>query len=64
MRTKVGGLLDEDAPGLRKPLYLRGGPGMRVEADGPALRVQRPAQAAQWFPLVRLARVVSSGAVQ
>jgi len=64
MRSETGGLLDETAPGPRKPLYLRGGPGMRVEADGPALRVRRPARAAQWFPLARLARVVSSGAVQ
>lgn len=64
MRTETGWLLDEDAPGPRKPLYLRGGPGMRVDADGPALRVRRPARAAQWFPLARLARVVSSGAVE
>lgn len=63
MRTETGWLLDEDAPGPRKPLYLRGGPGMRVDADGPALRVRRPARAAQWFPLARIARVVSSGAV-
>lgn len=63
MRTETGWLLDEDAPGPRKPLYLRGGPGMRVDADGPALRVRRPARAAQWFPLARVARVVSSGAV-
>ena len=39
MRIESGWLLDEDAPGPRKPLYLRGGPGMRVDADGPALRV-------------------------
>lgn len=64
MRTETGWLLDEDAPGPRKPLYLRGGPGMRVDADGPALRVRRPARAAQWFPLARVARVVSSGAVE
>lgn len=63
MRTECGWLLDEDAPGPRKPLYLRGGPGMQVDADGPALRVRRPARAAQWFPLARVARVVSSGAV-
>ena len=64
MRSETGWLLDEAAPGPRKPLYLRGGPGMRVDADGPALRVRRPARAALWFPLARLARVVSSGAVQ
>jgi len=63
MRTESGWLLDENAPGPRKPLYLRGGPGMRVDADGPALRVRRPARAVQWFPLARVARVVSSGAV-
>ncbi|MEH6873605.1 MAG: hypothetical protein V7849_04245 [Candidatus Competibacter sp.] len=55
--------LDEDAPGPRKPLYLRGGPGMRIDADGPALRLRRPAKAAVWYPLARLARVVSSGMV-
>jgi hypothetical protein len=63
MRTETGWLLDEDAPGPRKPLYLRGGPGLRVDADGPALRVRRPARAALLFPLARLARVVSSGPV-
>lgn len=63
MRAETGWLLDEDAPGPRKPLYLRGTPGLRVDADGPALRVRRPARAAVLFPLARLARVVSSGAV-
>lgn len=63
MRTDADWLLDEDAPGPRKPLYLRGSPGLRIEVDGPALRVRRPARAALLFPLARLARVVSSGAV-
>ncbi|MDG4554111.1 MAG: CRISPR-associated endonuclease Cas1 [Candidatus Competibacter sp.] len=63
MRTEPLWRLDEDAPGPRKPLYLRGGPGLRVEADGPALRLRRPAKAAVWYPLARLARVVSSGMV-
>lgn len=63
MRTDADWLVDEDAPGPRKPLYLRGTPGLRVDADGPALRVRRPARAAVLFPLARLARVVSSGAV-
>jgi hypothetical protein len=56
--------LDEDAPGPRKPLYLRGGPGMRIDADGPALRLRRPAKAAVWYPLARLARVLSKGEVR
>ena len=63
MATETGWLVDEDAPGPRKPLYLKGGPGLRVEMDGPALRVRRPAQAALLFPLARLARVISSGLV-
>ncbi|MCC7220094.1 MAG: hypothetical protein IT490_05140, partial [Candidatus Contendobacter sp.] len=46
MATETGWLLDDDAPGPRKPLYLRGGPGLRVEVDGPALRIRRPMQAA------------------
>ena len=36
---------------------------MRIDADGPALRLRRPAKAAVWYPLARLARVVSSGMV-
>ena len=63
MRTEALWRLDEDAPGPRKPLYLRGGPGLRVDADGPALRLRRPARAVVWYPLARLARVVSSGMV-
>lgn len=63
MATETDWLLDEDAPGPRKPLYVRGGPGLRVEVDGPALRVRRPARAVMLFPLARLARVVSSGMV-
>ncbi|MCP5197803.1 MAG: CRISPR-associated endonuclease Cas1 [Gammaproteobacteria bacterium] len=55
---------NDETPGPRKPLYLRGNPGMRVEADGPALRVRQPAKAALLFPLTRVVRVVSSGAVQ
>ena len=45
-----------------KPLYLNGG-GVRVQLDGPALRVLQPERAARWFPLARLSRVVASGAV-
>lgn len=57
------GIVDEDRSELRKPLYLKGQAGMQVEADGPALRVRQPARAALLFPLARVARVVSSGAV-
>ncbi len=63
MRAEPVWRLDEDTPGPRKPLYLRGGPGLRVELDGPALRLRRPAKAVVWYPLARLARVVSSGMV-
>lgn len=47
-----------------KPLYLGGTPPPRVELDGPALRVTRPAHAAQWYPLVRLSRVFSARSVR
>ncbi len=63
MTIETGWLVDDDAPGPRKPLYLKGGPGLQVELDGPALRVRRPAQATLLFPLTRLARVISSGQV-
>lgn len=63
MRIDAVWYLDEDAPGPRKPLYLRGDPGLRVDMDGPALRLRRPAKAVVWYPLARLARVVSSGMV-
>ena len=63
MATETGWLVDDDAPGPRKPLYLRGGPGLRVEVDGPALRIRRPMQAALLFPLARVGRVISSGPV-
>ena len=63
MVTETGWLVDDDAPGPRKPLYVRGGPGLRVEVDGPALRIRRPMQAALLFPLARVGRVISSGQV-
>lgn len=56
-------ILDEERAEVRKPLYLKGKMGTRVEVDGPALRVRQPERAVQWFPLARVARVVSSGAV-
>jgi hypothetical protein len=52
------------ADGPRKALYLRGGADLRVTLDGPALRVQRPARAVQWYPLARLSRVLSARAVR
>ena len=63
MRTESTDLLDETVSALRKPLYLRCGPGLWVDLDGPALRIRRPARAVVLYPLARLARVVSSGAV-
>lgn len=56
-------ILDEERSEIRKPLYLKGKVGTRVEVDGPALRVRQPERAVQLFPLARVARVVSSGAV-
>lgn len=64
MLGEMGNRWDDEIPGPRKPLYLRGGPGMRVEADGPSLRVRQAARAALLFPLARVVRVISSGVVQ
>lgn len=44
-----------------KPLYLMPHTGMRVDLDGPALRVSVPDQAERLFPLVRLSRVYVQG---
>ncbi len=64
MRAEFHGLLDEHAEGLRKPLYLQGQNGLAVELDGPALRVRQPERAAVFYPLARLARVLSKGGVR
>lgn len=48
-------------PPAPKPLYLMPHAGMRVELDGPALRVSVPEQAERLFPLVRLSRVYVQG---
>ena len=64
MKAEFHGLLDEHAEGSRKPLYLQGHSGLAVELDGRALRVRRPERAAVLYPLARLARVLSKGAVQ
>ncbi|NJN48116.1 MAG: hypothetical protein HC808_18385 [Candidatus Competibacteraceae bacterium] len=58
MQTKPVRTLEPEADG-RKPLYLGGGAGLSVDLDGPALRVRRSERAVSWFPLARLARVVS-----
>lgn len=64
MGAEFHGLLDEHAEGLRKPLYLQGQNGLAVELDGPALRVRQPERAAVFYPLARLARVLSKGGVR
>lgn len=46
-----------------KPLYLDGASPMRVELDGPALRVERSLHAVVLVPLSRVSRVVVSGDV-
>lgn len=63
MKAEFHGLLDEHAEGLRKPLYLQGRNGLAVELDGPALRVRQPERATVFYPLARLARVLSKGEV-
>ena len=64
MGAEFHGWLDEHAEGLRKPLYLQGQNGLAVELDGPALRVRQPERAAVFYPLARLARVMSKGGVR
>jgi hypothetical protein len=64
MKAEFHGLLDEHAEGLRKPLYLQGRNGLEVELDGPALRIRQPERAATFYPLARLARVLSKGGVR
>lgn len=63
MSVKTGWRWDESARGPRKPLYLQGGLALRVSLDGPALVVRQPVKAAMLYPLARLARVISRGAV-
>lgn len=46
-----------------KPLYLNGKPCMTVALDGPALEVAAPGRAASLYPLQRISRIISSGAV-
>ncbi len=46
-----------------KPLYVNGRPGTRIALDGPALKLSLPARADTLYPLGRLSRVVTSGAV-
>jgi CRISPR associated protein Cas1 len=45
-----------------KPLYLRGAD-LKVEVDGPALRISKTCSADQWFPLQRISRVISNHTV-
>lgn len=44
-----------------KPCYLNAADGLRVELDGPALRVSLPQRAATLYPLARISRVIASG---
>ena len=64
MNAEYHGLLDEHAEGLRKPLYLQGQSGLVVELDERALRIRQPERAATFYPLARLARVLSKGEVR
>lgn len=47
-----------------KPLYLQARPGMQIDYEEPALRVSLPKQTRQLFSLLRVSRIVVSGAVQ
>jgi hypothetical protein len=47
----------------RKVLYLDPDGALTVSREGPALRVARPQRAARWYPLARLARIVSRRSV-
>lgn len=48
---------------MMRPLYIDGAVGCRVILDDPALRIVRPDQADQLFPLSRISRVVCQGGV-
>ena len=63
MKAEFHGLLDEHPEGLRKPLYLQGKNSLSVALDGPALRIAQPERAMSFYPLARLARVLSKGGV-
>lgn len=63
MKAEFYGLLEEHGEGLRKPLYLQGQQSLTVDVDGPALRVEQPERAVMFYPLVRLARILSKGKV-
>lgn len=45
-----------------KPLYLQGSD-LRVQLDGPALRVSKDCRADRWFPLQRISRIISNQSV-
>jgi hypothetical protein len=47
----------------RKVLYLDPDGALRVAREGPALRVARADRAARWYPLGRLARIISRRSV-
>lgn len=64
MKAEFHGLLDEQGEGLCKLLYLQGRNGLAVDLDGPALRIEQPERATVFYPLSRLARVLSKGGVQ
>lgn len=64
MKAEFHGLLEEHTEGLRKPLYLQGRQGLAVDLDGPALRIEQPERAVTFYPLARLARVLSKGEVR
>ena len=47
-----------------KSLYLQAGPGMQIDYEEPALRVSIPKKSRQLFPLLRISRIVVSGAAK
>lgn len=48
---------------MKKPLYLDARHPLAVEAQGPALSVERADCAPRWYPLARLSRIISRGPV-
>ena len=48
---------------LRKPLYLQAGSLLRVDVEGPALRVEYLSGSRQYFPLPRISRIMARGPV-
>jgi len=47
-----------------RPLYITGNESCQVIWENPALKVNRPGKACEWFPLTRISRIAVIGAVE